>query len=78
MAKGKKIYYHVVMKKTTWAIVESEHKEPIKVLHSVNSYVNRKHAVANISDPKSRHYGRVKQFWGPKQEAKFKSLQKNK
>ena len=68
-----KVYYHVVMQGSCWVIKKSEHKEPIKVLYSINSYVERKRAEQNINDSNSKHYGVVKQFWGPKEEAKFKS-----
>lgn len=58
-----KIYYHVVMKGSRYVVVESEHRDCSKVPSSVNSYVKRERAQANISDPTSRYYGQVKKFW---------------
>jgi len=63
MKDMKKIYYHVVMKGSSYVIVESEHRDCSEVPFSVNSYVKRERAQANISDPGSRYYGRVKKFW---------------
>jgi len=63
MTDMKKIYYHVVMKACGYVIVESEHRDCSEVPFSVNSYVKRERAQANISDPTSRYYGRVKKFW---------------
>ena len=57
------MYYHVVMKGSGYVIVESEHRDCSEVPFSVNSYVKRERAKANISDPGSRYYGRVKKFW---------------
>ena len=56
-------YYHVVMRGSKWAIVESEHKECKKVAFSVNSYVKRERAEANINDSKSRYFKVIKKVW---------------
>lgn len=61
--ENNKIYYHVVMGRSGWKIVESHHKNPSEVQFSVISYAIRKHAEQNISDPSSRHYGQVKKRW---------------
>ena len=51
------------MKGSRYVVVESEHRDCSKVPFSVNSYVKRERAQANISDPTSRYYGQVKKFW---------------
>ena len=57
-----KIYYHVVMKASSWVIEESTHRDPSMVKNSVNSYVERERAEQNINDPTSRHFKVIKRF----------------
>jgi hypothetical protein len=57
-----KVYYHVVMRRHSWVIKTSKHKNPFKVKNSINSYAVKERAWDNINNPKSKHFGVVKRF----------------
>lgn len=58
-----KIFYHVVMNRSSFKIVESIFKNPKHVKYSINSYSIKKHAEQNINDHNSRYFRVIKKRW---------------